>query len=65
MRSAALRSCTDLGVLLNFDKCPDAGLFANFAAVQVDECVEHDILRQPDVGRDPDEIGGIRSLVSF
>jgi hypothetical protein len=55
----------NLGVRLNFNKGPNPGFVADFAAVEVDERVEHDILGQPDIGRDPDEIGGIRSLVSF
>src|SRR4029077_17051027 len=40
----------DPGVLLDLDKRADLGVIANFAAVQVDELREFDVLAQLDVG---------------
>ena len=60
-----LAACTDPCVLLNLNKRPDPGFIANLAAVQVDEGMENDMLAEPDVRRNPDEIRGIGLLVSL
>ena len=54
----------DHDVLLDLDERADPRVVADLAAVQVNERVEGDVSAQPDVRRDPDEVGWIHSFVS-
>ena len=59
-----LASGADHGVLLDLDEGADPGVVADLASIEVNERVQGDVFAQPDVRRDPDEVGRIRSLVS-
>src|SRR5579883_3084140 len=54
----------DRGVLLDLDEGPDPALVADLATVEVNERVQDDVSAQPDVRRDPEEVGRIRPFVS-
>jgi hypothetical protein len=52
------------GILLDLDERSEPGVVADLAAIEVNERVQADVFAQPDVRRDPNEVGRIRSFVS-
>ena len=51
--TADLAMVADLGALLNFNKCADLCLIADFATVKVDESMNSDVSTKFHVRRDP------------